>query len=174
MVCVAPPSGASVCAHCSLAPTRTPPAHPHSPLPQELHRDLTSCPKPAPHSWGAMGAQGRPHLAFFFFFLISFLTHPTPWCCVRPWLWCCRIFPLRTPSTALCVGSPCSCLVCLGIPPGFGEPGLSHPPTLEFFCVLFVGNRGQRELQDEKHPPPPHSRCCSSSRREVTPCPPLS
>lgn len=24
---------------------------------------------------------------------------------------------------------PCSCLVYLGIPPGFGEPVLSHPPT---------------------------------------------
>lgn len=149
MVCVALPSGASVCAHFSLAPTRTPPAHPHSPLPQELNRDLTSCPKPAPNSWGARGAQGRPHLASFFYF------RPLP---PFPAVLCSTVtlvllyLSFKDPIHCPLCWEPCSCLVYLGVPPGFGEPVLSHPPTLEFVCVLFIGEGGQRGLQDEEYP----------------------
>lgn len=173
MVCVARPSGASVCAHFFLAPTRTPPDQPHSPLPQELHRDLTSCPKPAPNSWGARGAQGRPHLASFFF-NFYFLPHPPV-----PMVLCSTValvllyLSFKDPFHCPMCREPCSCLVCLGIPPGFGEPVLSHPPTLEFVCVLFVGNGGKGSFR-MKCTLTPHPICCSSSQREVTQCPPLS
>lgn len=49
-------------------------------------------------------------------------------------------------------------------------PPHPHPPTLEFVCVLSVGNGGQRELRDGEHPHP-HPICCSSSQKDVTQAP---
>lgn len=128
MVCVAPPSGASVCAHFSLAPTRTTPARPHSPLPQELDRDLTSCPQPAPNSWGAGELRADPTWLRFFISSLPLPPFPTVLCSTVTWVLLCLSFkdPIHCP---LC-REPCSCLVSSGIPPGFREPVLlSYPPN---------------------------------------------
>lgn len=141
----------------SWPPTRTPPDHPHSPLPQELHRDLTSCPKPAPNSWGARGAQGRPHLASFFLFLFPPSPTLSPWCCVRPWLWCCCIFPLRTPSTALCVGSPVLVLCAWASLQGLGSQSSPTPQHWNLFVFSSLGMEGKGSFKMKcTLTPPPH------------------
>lgn len=63
---------------------------------------------------------------------------------------------------------PCSRPVYLGTPPGFGEPALPCPPTLEFVSFP-LGVEGSGGSEGKSLPP----RCCSSFPRErepSTPC----
>lgn len=71
---------------------------------------------------------------------------------------------------------PCSCLVYLGVPPGFGEPALPRPPTLEFVCIPFIGSGGLKGLQEVEPPhtllpnaaPPPMEREANTPNPRMT------
>lgn len=88
----------------------------------------------------------------FGWFVLFFPPSPTlsPWCCVRPWLWCCCIFPLRTPSTALCVGSPVLVLCAWASLQGLGSQSSPTPQHWNLFVFSSLGMEGKGSFKRKR------------------------
>lgn len=121
-----------------------PSPHPHAPCPPpcpllwELNRDSPSCPKPAPHSWGA-GSPGhtRPGLV-----LISSPSPALPMLLCSLWLWCCCTFSpltLRLPSVW---GSPILVLCTWAPFQGLGSQPSPTPQHWNLFASFPLGVEG--------------------------------
>lgn len=131
---------------------------------------MPSCPKPAPNSWGVRGAQGSHDLALCF---ISSLSSALPHGVVFDCGFSVTVsslygpHPRAPPACPLC-REPCSRLVYLGVPPGFGEPASPAPQHWNLFVFLHWGWRAQGALRG-KSPPHPQMLLLLPGRGNPTP-----